>query len=112
MSWKVGELARRAGLTVRTLHHWDAIGLVVPSERTGAGHRVYSDDDVRRLYRVVALRGLGLPLGEGGRGLDSGGDGVADTIRLQVKRLDVSVEAATRLRARLVALLDVVDTAS
>src|SRR4051812_5085927 len=112
MSWKVGELARRAGLTVRTLHHWDAIGLVVPSERTGAGHRVYSDADVRRLYRVVALRGLGLSLDEVGRLVDSGGDGLADTIRLQMDRLDASVESALRLRARLVALLEAVDTAS
>jgi DNA-binding transcriptional MerR regulator len=112
MSWKVGEVARRAGLTVRTLHHWDAIGLVVPSERTGAGYRVYSDADVRRLYRVVALRGLGLSLDEVGRLIDSGGDGLGDTIRLQLERLDAEAAAAARLRTRLVSLLNVVDTAS
>jgi MerR family transcriptional regulator, thiopeptide resistance regulator len=46
--WGVGELARVSGLTVRTLHHWDAIGLLVPSERTGAGHRRYTGADVQR----------------------------------------------------------------
>lgn len=60
--WKVGELAAETGLTVRTLHHWDELGLLTPSERTGAGYRLYSDADVRRLYRIVALRGLGLSL--------------------------------------------------
>jgi DNA-binding transcriptional MerR regulator len=112
MSWKVGEVARRAGLTVRTLHHWDAIGLVVPSERTEAGYRVYSDADVRRLYRVVALKGLGLSLDEIRRLVDSGGDGLADTIRIQLERLDAEAAAAARLRTRLAALLDRVETAS
>ena len=47
--WKVGELAARTGLTVRTLHHYDAIGLLSPSDRTesmhGSGHRLYTADD-------------------------------------------------------------------
>lgn len=50
-AWKVGALARAAGLTVRTLHHYDHIGLLSPSARTGAGHRLYSEADVARLYR-------------------------------------------------------------
>src|SRR3954469_3161146 len=104
MSWKVGEVARRAGLTVRTLHHWDAVGLVVPSERTEAGYRLYADADVKRLYRVVALRGLGLSLDEIGRLIDSGGDGLADTIRIQLERLDAEAAAAALLRTRLVGL--------
>ena len=56
----VGTLARRAGLSVRTLHHYDAIGLV--SERTGAGHRRYAPADVARVQQVVSLRAVGLPL--------------------------------------------------
>jgi hypothetical protein len=54
MTWKVGELARTTGLTVRTLHHWDALGLPTPSERTPAGYRLYDEGDVRRLYQIVA----------------------------------------------------------
>jgi DNA-binding transcriptional MerR regulator len=58
--WSVGELASATGVTVRTLHHHDEIGLLAPSERTPAGHRRYSGEDLRRLYRIVVLRGLGL----------------------------------------------------
>jgi DNA-binding transcriptional MerR regulator len=94
------------------LHHWDAIGLARPSDRTQAGYRVYSDADVRRLYRVVALKSLGLSLDEVRRLVDSGGDGLADTIRIQLDRLDAEAKAAARLRVRLEALLDRVETAS
>lgn len=62
--WRVGEVAGRTGLTVRTLHHYDAIGLVSPSRRGGAGRRLYGADDLDRLQRVLALKALGLSLGE------------------------------------------------
>ncbi|RBO87317.1 MerR family transcriptional regulator [Nocardia puris] len=71
--WKVGELAAEAGLTVRTLHHYDRIGLVCPAERTGTGHRLYTAGDVERLYQVLALRQLGL-------GLDRIADLLAGTV--------------------------------
>ncbi len=47
---------------MRTLHHYDQVGLLCPSARTLSGHRLYDERDVRRLYRIVALRELGLPL--------------------------------------------------
>jgi DNA-binding transcriptional MerR regulator len=62
--WTIGALAKATGVTVKTLHHYDEIGLVGASERTAAGHRRYTEGDLRRLYRVRALRGLGLPLEE------------------------------------------------
>jgi MerR family transcriptional regulator, thiopeptide resistance regulator len=62
--WTIGELAGASGVTVRTLHHYDEIGLIRASERTTAGHRRYTDADVRRLYQVRALRQLGLSLEE------------------------------------------------
>jgi hypothetical protein len=61
MHHTVGHLARATGLTVRTLHHWDEIGLLRPAERSGAGHRRYSAEDVERLYRIVALRASARP---------------------------------------------------
>ena len=61
--WKVGELARATGLTIRTLHYWDEIGLVSP-QRTVSGHRVYASAEVARLYQVMALRQMGLGLEE------------------------------------------------
>ena len=53
--WKIGELARRTGLTVRTLHHYDEIGLL-SAQRSEGGHRVYDEAAVQRLYRIVSLR--------------------------------------------------------
>jgi DNA-binding transcriptional MerR regulator len=64
MAFTVGDLAGLTGVTVRTLHHYDEIGLVRPSERTPAGYRLYSDADVVRLQQVLLYRELGLPLDE------------------------------------------------
>ncbi|MEV6630426.1 MerR family transcriptional regulator [Actinoplanes sp. NPDC051470] len=60
----VGRVAELAGVTVRTLHHYDEIGLMRPSMRTAAGHRVYSAGDVKRLREVLAYRRLGFGLSE------------------------------------------------
>lgn len=62
MSHSVGELAKLTNVSVRTLHHYDAIGLLSPSERTRAGHRRYGPDDVQRLHRILLYRELGFEL--------------------------------------------------
>jgi DNA-binding transcriptional MerR regulator len=61
-AWKVGALARATGVTVRTLHYYDQIGLLMPSRRSSAGHRLYDAADVARLYRISLLRRLSFPL--------------------------------------------------
>ncbi len=58
----VGQVAERFGITVRTLHHYDYIGLVAPQVRTAAGYRLYTDADVIRLQQVVVYRRLGFAL--------------------------------------------------
>lgn len=68
--WKVSEVARAAHVTVRTLHHYDEIGLLVPSERTDAGYRLYSRTDLERLQRILLYRELGFALEEIGPVLD------------------------------------------
>ncbi|QKT07023.1 MerR family transcriptional regulator [Gordonia sp. X0973] len=67
---RIGEVARHSGVSARMLRHYDDLGLVVPSERTSAGYREYSVDDVRRLLHVECLRTLGLSLSEVRRALD------------------------------------------
>jgi DNA-binding transcriptional MerR regulator len=62
--WRVGDLAERTGLSVRTLHHYDEIGLLVPSHRGSGGHRLYTERDLAKLERIVALKGFGLALDE------------------------------------------------
>ncbi|MGI5436950.1 MerR family transcriptional regulator [Streptomyces shenzhenensis] len=64
MSYSVGQVAGFAGVTVRTLHHYDEIGLLVPGGRSHAGHRRYSDADLDRLQRILFYRELGFPLDE------------------------------------------------
>lgn len=56
------EFSKRAGVTVRALHHYDRLGLLKPSGRTNAGYRVYSDRDFARLEQIVALKFIGFPL--------------------------------------------------
>jgi MerR family transcriptional regulator, thiopeptide resistance regulator len=107
--WKIGELARATGLTVRTLHHYDEIGLLVPSERTQAGYRLYGEQDVRRLYEIRALRDLGIPLGEIPDALD--GD-VRDTIARHLARVERELEQTRRLRSLLRRILDAETEAS
>lgn len=63
-TWRVGALAELTGLTVRALHHYDHLGLLTPSQRTTAGHRLYTAADVARLYRIGLLRRLGFPLAQ------------------------------------------------
>ncbi|MEA2488332.1 MAG: hypothetical protein QOH21_124, partial [Acidobacteriota bacterium] len=57
--WKIGELAKRTGVSVRTLHHYDEIGLLTPSHRTESGHRLYGREEVIRLQQIVSLRQVG-----------------------------------------------------
>jgi DNA-binding transcriptional MerR regulator len=64
MEYAIGELARLSGVTVRTLHHYDAIGLLRPGHRTTAGYRTYRDGDLDRLQRILAYRELGFGLDE------------------------------------------------
>jgi MerR family transcriptional regulator, thiopeptide resistance regulator len=62
--FKIGELARAAGLSVRAVRYYDQIGLLVPSGRSRTGQRLYGDADVRRLYRICLLRQVGFALAE------------------------------------------------
>ncbi|MEU9036875.1 MerR family transcriptional regulator [Streptomyces sp. NPDC048352] len=64
MGYSVGQVAGFAGVTVRTLHHYDEIGLLSPSGRSGAGHRRYDDADLDRLQQILFYRELGFPLDE------------------------------------------------
>jgi MerR family transcriptional regulator, thiopeptide resistance regulator len=83
----VGAAAERAGVTVRTLHHWDEIGLASPSLRSPAGYRRYTEEDVHRLHRVVAYREAGLGLDAVREVLDDATAEIGATLRAQRARL-------------------------
>lgn len=99
----VGAAAAAVGVTVRTLHHWDRIGLVRPSGRTVAGYRLYSTGDLARIHRVLIYRELGLPLDGIGELLDAPGADPGPSLRQQrallaerITRLQGMVEAVDR----------------
>lgn len=108
-TWRVGELAERTGLTVRALHHYDDIGLLVPSGRTAAGHRRYTSADVARLHRIRALRGFGLSLAEIGDVLAGTGPDPRELVRHQVAQVTERIAVAQRLHGHLLRVLAALD---
>ena len=100
MSYAVSQVAALAGVTVRTLHHYDRIGLLVPGGRTAAGYRRYTDADLERLQQVRYYRELGFTLEEIATVLDGPGADPAAHFRRQhrlllerIKRLSEMVTA-------------------
>lgn len=98
----IGEVARRSGVSARMLRHYESLGLVRPSGRTGSGYREYSGEDIRRIFHVESLRSLGLSLREIGRALDDPGfvpSGLVDDLIRQTRdRIAAETELLTRLR--------------
>lgn len=99
-SWRVGDLAHVSGLTVRTLHHYDDVGLLRP-ERTAAGHRVYRRAHVERLYRISVLRRFGVSLDDIAAALDDPGWSLDGALRGQLAALEDQVLRMERTLHRL-----------
>jgi MerR family transcriptional regulator, thiopeptide resistance regulator len=97
VAWKVGELAGRTGLSVRTLHYYDEIGLLSPSRRTEGGHRLYTADDVVRLQQIKSLQHLGFTLKEIRECLDRPDFPLGRVIQLHLSRLRERIELQERL---------------
>jgi DNA-binding transcriptional MerR regulator len=102
----VGAVAALTGVSVRTLHHYDHIGLVVPSVRTPAGYRGYTDADIERLHFVLVYRSVGMPLEEIRALLD---DSSADVLEHLQHQHDVLLEQAERLQQTIKALEELMD---
>ena len=109
MKLKIGDLARRAGLTVRTLHHYDRIGLLHASVRTDAGYRLYGRDDIARLHQIQALRRFGLTLADIGTYLASPDSRLSTILDQQITALARQIAQAGTLREQLVLLKHQVD---
>jgi MerR family transcriptional regulator, thiopeptide resistance regulator len=97
----VGQLAKMSGISIRALHHYDARGLLVPSQRSQAGYRLYSQPDVVRLYRIQALQRLGLSLSDIAKALDRDGGTLPSLISQQLTDLDEQIARSTILRDQL-----------
>jgi DNA-binding transcriptional MerR regulator len=109
--WKVGELAKQTGLTVRTLQYYDDIGLLSPSYRTQSGHRLYVGRDIARLQQIVSLRELGFSLDEIRACWNRPGFSPRHVIQLHIDRLKRQIEAQRCLCSRLEAIAGRLDSA-
>ncbi|MEV4255519.1 HEAT repeat domain-containing protein [Spirillospora sp. NPDC049652] len=98
----IGEVARRSGVSARMLRHYESLGLLRPTGRSGGGYREYSAEDIRRIFHIESLRSLGLSLREVGSALDDPdfepSELVDDLIRQTRERIATETELLTRLR--------------
>ena len=105
----VGDLAATTGLTVRALHHYEAIGLLTPNGRTAAGHRLYGSDALDRLYRIGLLRRYGMSLDQIRRTLDDPEWSLTAALTRHVDQIESEIDEGHRLHAGLTAALTDLD---
>lgn len=103
-TWKVDELAKKTGLSVRALHYYDEIGLLSPSRRTEVGHRLYDAGDVVRLQQIRSLKYLGFGLEEIRAWLPRPGHSAQRVVELHLARLREQIELQQKLCACLEAV--------
>lgn len=97
----IGDVARRSGVSARMLRHYESLGLVRPTGRTGSGYREYSGADIRRIFHIESLRSLGLSLRDVGRALDDPGFAPAELVDDLIRRTRDRIATETELLTRL-----------
>ena len=108
-TYQVKEVAELSGLSIRALHHYDSIVLLVPSMRSAAGYRLYSDDDLLRLQQIVIGRELGLSLEAIRRSLDDPRFDRHAALRAQRVELATRAERAAEMIRAIDAALTVIE---
>ncbi len=97
MSYSVGQVAAFAGVTVRTLHHYDKAGLLSPSDRSRAGYRLYGEADLVRLQQILFYRELGFPLDEIASLLEDPQANALERLQDRLRRLNEEIARLRRL---------------
>lgn len=105
---KIGELAKRTGITVRTLRYYDEIGLLSPTERMESGYRIYGPKEIERLQRIISLRHLGLSLKEILTSLKEPGFSPLPILLNQLQQLEQQMALQKRLHHHLEMLVEYV----
>ncbi|TXK76135.1 MerR family transcriptional regulator [Paenibacillus sp. N3.4] len=99
--WKVGDLAKLTGLTVRTLRFYDQIGLFSPSWHSDSGHRLYNEADIKLLHQILSLKDLGLSLVEIKSVLKGDTYTPSDIVAIQIERVRKNIKIQQKLLAEL-----------
>lgn len=110
MTFQIGEVARQTGLTIRTLRHYDALGLLRPSARSSAGYRLYSAADLERLLQIQGLKTLGLTLPEIAQALDDPAYDARQVLQRHIAALEGQIAREQQLVTQLRALQEVAQT--
>lgn len=100
-TWKVGELSKLTGLTIRTLHHYDEIGLLSPSSRTSSRHRLYDEEDIIRLQQIMSLKELDFSLDKIKEFLENPEHNPKEIIEMQIERLNQEIKLKEELKDQL-----------
>ncbi|WP_434686747.1 MerR family transcriptional regulator [Pseudanabaena minima] len=114
ITFKVGDLSKRTGLSIRTLHYYDEIKLLSPSHRTESGYRVYGKEDIIRLQQIIALKQIGLSLEDVRSCLDNSDRTFIEVLQLHIAKVRKQIDLSQQLLERLenveqtVANLDVI----
>jgi DNA-binding transcriptional MerR regulator len=98
---RIGELAKAAGITVRSLHHYDEIGLLRPTSVQESGHRWYNQKDVERLQQIISLKSLGLSLEDIAQCLDGEAYDLQKTLAMQDAAVSANIENLKKIQSRL-----------
>jgi MerR family transcriptional regulator, thiopeptide resistance regulator len=109
-SWKIGEIASRTGLTIRTLHHYDQIGLFSPSRVTDSRHRLYSEADVTRLHQIISLKQLGFTLEQIKVMMNNPDYHLTDMLKMHLSRLSEQISKLEELSVRLQDIFELLDS--
>lgn len=95
--WRVGELAKLVGITIRTLRYYDQIGLFSPSGYSSSGYRLYTEKDISRLQQILSLKELGLSLEQIKATMSGDQLSLLDIIVLQMDRLKENIRMQQKL---------------
>ena len=99
--YKTGQLAKKAGVTVKTLHHYDKTGLLKPSGERESGHRLYLAKDVQRLSQIIVLKDMGLPLSDIRSLLDDESIDLMTTLKMHRDYIRSKVDSLTKILNRM-----------
>jgi len=109
-NWKIGELAKQTGLTVRTLYHYDQIGLLSPSQYSDIGHRLYTETDIARLQQIMWLKQLGFSLEQIKEFIENANFNPIEVIKVQLESLNEHIRIQEQQRSQLEEIFELINS--
>jgi DNA-binding transcriptional MerR regulator len=104
-TWKIGEIAEKTGITVRTLRHYHEIGILIPSGITETGYRTYSRNDIIRLHQIIGLKNLGFNLKEIKIILERKDYDPKQLLRTQIMTIEKQIKLQEKIKLQLESIL-------